>query len=60
VEGNLNHDGKIEGPGVFFVSIEKYDGRITAFGRLLPYRAHPSVVPLIKEHLARKKTQDTD
>jgi hypothetical protein len=59
VEGSWNRDGKIDGPGAFFVSIEKYDGRVTDFGQLFPYHAHPSVVPLIKEHLARKKSDDT-
>jgi len=59
VEGNWNHDGKIDGLGALFVSIEKYDGRVTDFGQLFPYHAHPSVVPLIKEHLADKKSDDT-
>lgn len=58
VEGRLNCDGAIDGPGAFFVSIGKYDGRVTDFGRLLPYHAHPSVVPLIEQHLVRKKTTD--
>jgi NTF2 fold immunity protein of polymorphic toxin system component len=56
VEGNWNRDGKLDGPGAFFVSIDKYDGRVTDFGQLYPYRAHPSVVPTIKQHLKRKKS----
>src|SRR5579883_1058047 len=55
VEGSWNRDGKVEGPGAFFVSIDKYDGRATDFGQSLPYRAHPSVVPTIKQHLKSKK-----
>jgi NTF2 fold immunity protein of polymorphic toxin system component len=60
VEGSLNRDGKIDGPGAFFVSLGKYDGRVTDFGRWLPYHAHPTAVPLIKQHLAGKKTRDTE
>jgi hypothetical protein len=56
VEGSWNQDGKSEGLGAFFVSIEKYDGRVTDFGQLYPYRAHPSVVPTIKGHLKAKKS----
>jgi hypothetical protein len=59
VEGSWNRDGKIDGPGAFFVSIEKHDGRVTDFGKLFPYHAHPSVVPLIKQHLAQKKSDGT-
>ena len=55
VDGSWNRDGKIEGPGAFFVSIQKYDGRVTEFGQTLPYRADPSVVPAIKQHLKRHK-----
>jgi len=57
VEGSWNRDGKIEGPGAFFVSIEKYDGRVTDFGALDRIHAHPSVVPLIQEHLKRRKSE---
>jgi len=57
VEGSWNRDGKIEGPGAFFVSIEKYDGRVTDFGALYRIHAHPSVVPLIQDHLKRKKAE---
>ena len=56
VEGSWNRDGKSEGPGAFFISIDKYDGRVTDFGQSLRYRAHPSVVPKIKQHLKRKKS----
>ena len=56
VEGSWNRDGKSEGPGAFFVSIDKYDGRVTDFGQLYPYRAHPSVIPIIKQHLKSKKS----
>jgi hypothetical protein len=59
VEGNWNRDGKTEGPGAFFVSIEKHDGRVTDFGKWFPYHAHSSVVPLIKRHLARRKPTDS-
>lgn len=55
VEGSWNRDGKSEGPGVFFVSIDKADGRVTDFGQSFPYRTHPSVVPTIKQHLKPKK-----
>jgi len=33
VEGSFNRDGKIVGGGNFFLSIEKYDGRVTDIGR---------------------------
>jgi NTF2 fold immunity protein len=56
VEGSWNRDGKSEGAGAFFVSIDKYDGRVTDFGQWFPYRAHPSVVPIIKQHLMSKKS----
>ena len=56
VEGSWNRDGKSKGPGAFFVSIDKYDGRVTDFGQLYPYRAHPSVVPIIKQHLKSKES----
>jgi len=56
VEGSWNRDGKSEGLGAFFVSIDKYDGRVSDFGQLYPYRAHPSVVPIIKQHLKSKKS----
>ncbi len=32
VEGNWNRDGKVRGAGPFFVSIEKYDARVTEIG----------------------------
>ncbi len=32
VEGNWNRDGKLDGPGFFYISIEKDDGRISAIG----------------------------
>jgi len=60
VEGSWNRDGKIEGDGAFFISIEKYDGRVTDIGKWHPYRAHPSVVPLIKEHIAKKKGEEEE
>ena len=60
VEGSLNRDGKTDGPAEFFVSIEKYDGRVTDFGRSLRYHAHPSVVPLIEQHLERKSKTDLE
>src|SRR5215472_17880843 len=56
VEGSWNRDGKSEGPGAFFVSIDKYDGRVTDFGQWYQYGAHHSVVPMIKEHLKSKKS----
>ena len=62
VEGSLNRDGKVEGPGEFVVSIEKYDGRVTDFGLCYRYHAHPSVVPMLQKHLeqhaAREKSKD--
>jgi hypothetical protein len=60
VEGSWNRDGKVEGDGAFFVSIEKYDGRVTDIGKWHPYRAHPSVVPLIKQHIAKKKREEEE
>jgi hypothetical protein len=60
VEGSFNRDGKVEGPGVFFVSVSKRDGRVTDFGRLYPYHAHPSVVPMIRQRLKRIKSGDTE
>jgi NTF2 fold immunity protein len=58
VEGNWNRDRKIDGPGAFFISIVKFDGRVTDIGQLFPYHTHPSVVPTIKQHLAQKKSSD--
>jgi len=55
VEGNWNRDGEIEGTGAFFVSIEKYDGRVTDFGVLF----HPAAVPLPTEYPRRMKIGDT-
>lgn len=60
VEGSLNRDGKIDGPAEFFVSIDKYDGRVTDFGRSLRYHPHPSVVPLIEQHLERTKKSNPE
>ena len=53
VEGSFNRDGELEGPGTFFVSIQKYDGRVVDFGQVLQYRADPSAVPAIKQRLKR-------
>jgi NTF2 fold immunity protein len=58
VEGGWNRDGNLDGPGAFFISIEKYDGRVTDFGKLLPYHAHPSVVPAIEQRLKGKQSDD--
>jgi hypothetical protein len=54
VEGNWNRDGQADGPGAFFVSIEKFNGRVTDFGKLFSYHAHPSVVSSIKRQLVEQ------
>ncbi len=60
IEGSWNRDRKIDGPAAFFLSIEKRDGRIIDIGQWFAYHAHPSVVPIIKQHLAQKKSRDTE
>lgn len=37
VEGSLNRDGKVQGRGNFYLSIEKYDGRVTDIGCWMRY-----------------------
>jgi hypothetical protein len=59
VEGSWNRNREIDGPGAFFVSIEKYDGRVIDFGEWFCYQPHPSVIPVIQEHLKRKRSDDT-
>lgn len=39
VEGSLNRDGEIAGSGHFYVSIEKFNCRVTEFGMLFRYGA---------------------
>jgi hypothetical protein len=56
VEGNWNREGVMEGLAEFFMSIDKSDGRITDIGELMRYAPHPSVIPIINEHLTRKGT----
>jgi hypothetical protein len=60
VEGSWNRDRKIDGIGAFHLSMDKRDGRVTRFGLDFVYHADPSVIPLIKQHLAQKKSNDTD
>lgn len=60
IEGSWNRDRKIDGRGAFFVSIEKYDGRVTDIGAWWNYRPHPSVIPIIEQHLRGKKPGDTE
>jgi hypothetical protein len=55
VEGSRNLDGAINGVAEFFLSIEKSDGRVTDVGEYLRHPTHPSVVPLVNEHLERKQ-----
>jgi hypothetical protein len=59
VEGNWNRDGIIEGPAEFFLSVDKSDGRITDLGELMRYAPHSSVLPIINEHFARTKIDET-
>ena len=58
VEGSRNRDRKVEGAGWFFMSIKKFDGRLTDFGRYGIFHPHPSVVPLIDEALRRKQEKE--
>ena len=44
VEGNWNRAGEAEGSGPLFLTIAKFDGRITDFGQWGP--SHPLPVPL--------------
>jgi hypothetical protein len=60
VEGNWNRDREVDGPGAFFVSIEKSDGRITDIGAWWVYHAHPSVIPLVEQHLREAKSDGTE
>jgi hypothetical protein len=57
VEGSWNRDGMLEGLAEFFLSIDKSDGRVTDIGEFMRYVPHPSVVPIIDEHLARRRVE---
>lgn len=48
VEGAWNRDGKVEGSGPFFLTIAKFDGRITDFGRWGAYHPDPRAMSRIK------------
>lgn len=47
VEGCRNRDGAINGIAEFFLSIEKFDGRVTDIGEYLRCPQHPSVAAMI-------------
>jgi hypothetical protein len=55
VEGNLNRDGKIQGKGNFFLSIEKYDGRVIDIGTWL---RNPEGAEFLKELMAAKTPEE--
>jgi hypothetical protein len=48
VEGSWNRDGQHEGFGPFFLSIAKFDGRVSDFGVLGAYHPDPAAIALIK------------
>lgn len=58
VDGSRNRDRKRDGPGAFFLSIEKYDGRITDFGHWWNHHLHPSVARLVKARMREMKGKD--
>jgi hypothetical protein len=56
IEGNWNREGKISGRAELFVSIDKYNGRVTNFGGHARLQPHPSVVPILQQALKDKKS----
>lgn len=57
VEGSWNREGMMEGPGEFFLSIVKADGRVSDIGEVVRIAPHPSVVPIIKECVSGIETE---
>jgi hypothetical protein len=55
VEGSDNRDGKIAGRGNFFLSIEKYDGRVIDIGMWL---RNPEGDAFLKELMAVKTPEE--
>jgi NTF2 fold immunity protein len=60
IEGSRNRDGKVDGRAELFISIEKYNGRVTDFGGYARLRPHPFVVPLLQQHLERLKNDKSE
>jgi hypothetical protein len=57
VEGSRNRDGELNDRAEFFLSLEKSDGQVSDIGESIRYQPHPSVIPIINEHLAQRKSQ---
>lgn len=60
VEGSWNRDHGENGPGMFFLSVNKLDCRLTDFGMEWALQPHPSVVPIIEEHLRSQGSEDPE
>jgi hypothetical protein len=57
VEGSWNRDGKLPGKGNFFLSIDKYDGRVTDIGTWL---RNPEGDEFLKEVMAAKTPEENN
>jgi len=57
---NWNREGKINGRAELFISIEKYNGRVTDFGGYVRFHPHPSVVPILQQHFENLKGKKSD
>jgi hypothetical protein len=55
VEGSLNRDGKSQGRGNFFLSIDKYDGRVVDIGTWL---RNPQGEEFLREVMAAKTPEE--
>jgi hypothetical protein len=55
VEGIFNRDGNIQGSGHFFLSIEKYDGRVTDIGT---WFRNPEGEEFLREVVAAKSPEE--
>ncbi|HUK06894.1 MAG TPA: NTF2 fold immunity protein [Stellaceae bacterium] len=60
IEGSWNREGKINGRAELFVSIDKYNGRVTNFGGYARLQPHPSVVPILQQHFENLKGKKSD
>jgi len=57
VDGSRNRGPADQGHGPFHLAIRKYDGRITDINVDYTFQPHPSVQPIIDEHLRQKKSK---
>jgi hypothetical protein len=57
VDGSRSRGSAAQGRGPFHLTIRKYDGRITEINVDYEIQPHPSVQPIIDEHLRQKKSE---